>query len=279
MKEKLPIVTHCAIAKVKPKVAGYRLDLSEKVQENQVGGGLGAMACSHEFRGPVDPTMSISLDDFDVPDDAMRVKVVSELDVHHVLGSRHVEEQQAQARLSTIVSPRIYRVLMASLDPKNATMVQISGGEPAQLYTTLSTIRRADREAGLLEESREVARRNSLLAHVALVDPGTLQGVRARIIRDDRLTPSSLILLPRNTASPEDVAAGIAAMSRLRRLYGDAVLARVEIDVLELRATLSTAQTGRARQILNAAMTGPTQFLPAIGDASVSSIRLSPIQP
>jgi hypothetical protein len=218
-------------------------------------------------------------DDFDVPEDAMRVNVVTELDAQHVAGSRSREEEQARARLASLVSPRLYKVLMESLDPNNRMAVQASGGETAKLYTTLVTIRSADRAAGMLEKSREAARRNSLIASVALVHPGTLDGVRARVVRDERMTPSSIILLPRNTASPEDVAAGIAAMSRLRKLYGDEIVERVEMDVLEFRSALSPAQAEHAGQILRSAMMAPSQPLPGFGDASMSSLRLSPLKP
>lgn len=223
--------------------------------------------------------MNLSANDFDVPDDAIRFNIASELDAHHVMGSLHAEEEQARTRLASLVSPSLYKVLMASLDPNNQMAVQVNGGETARLYTTLVKIRNADRAAGLLEVSKEAATRNSLIAYVALVDPATLDGLRSRVVRDERMTPSSLILLPRNTASPEDVAAGIVAMSRLRRLYGDEVIERVEMNVVEFRAVLSPAQTGRAKQILKAAMMGPTHSVPGFGDASMTSVRLSPLQP
>jgi hypothetical protein len=225
-------------------------------------------------------------DEIEVPDDAIRVSVAPDVDLQYVAGSRHAEEEEARTRLASLVAPDLYKVLMAALEPSNRIALQLfSRDESEQLFRTLVQIKGADRAADLLETSKEAAKRYSLLAHVALVDPATLNGVRARIVRDERMTPSALILLPRNTATPEDLAAGIAAMTRLRRIYGDAILygdetkQRVEMDVLEFRATLSPAQTALATQILKSAMVGSSDSLPGFGDASMTSVRLSPLKP
>jgi hypothetical protein len=219
-------------------------------------------------------------DDFEMPDDAVHFKVTTEIDAQHVAGSRRMEEEQARTRLAGLVSPKLYDVLMSSLDPNNRIAMQFtSRNESAKLYRTIADIRKADRAAAGLENSKEAARRNALTVHVALVDPATLNGVRARIVRDAQLTPSDLILLPRNTASPEDVAAGIAAMSQIRRIYGDGDMERIDVDVLDFRGTLSTVQTEHARQILKSAMTGPSHSLSGFGDASMTSVQLSPLKP
>lgn len=198
----------------------------------------------------------------------------------YVAGSRKAEADAALAELLATLTPAGRSLVMQSLDPQSHVRVaQFTDPHKARLFDTVSSIRGADIAAAALEKSRAAAKRRTLNALIALVDPIVLGSSRVRVVRDPRSAAPELVLLRSVDANPEDVGAGVAVLYRTRHQYGDEIQNALRVDVGIGSGALSGAALEEANHILAVARASSAVGLPGYGQAQLAHVRLDPLRP